>query len=52
MGGPWEARQITREEELEYLKGQAEMLKDELDVISGRVRNLEGEESSGGRKDQ
>jgi len=47
VGGPWEARQISREEELEYLKGQAGALKDELDAISGRVRELEAEEGSG-----
>ena len=40
--GPWGARQITREEELDYLRGQAGLLKNELDAISGRVRDLEG----------
>jgi len=47
--GPWGARQVTREEELDYLRSQAGMLKDELDAISGRLRDLEGESSGGER---
>jgi len=50
--GPWDARRISREEELEYLKDQAGELKDELDAISSRVKELEAEEggSEGARK--
>ncbi len=47
--GPWGARQVTREEELDYLRGQAGMLKEELDAISGRMRDLEGESAGGER---
>ena len=47
LGGPWGARHISRQEELEYLKGQAGMLKEELDDISSRVKDLEAEEGSG-----
>ena len=47
--GPWGARQVTREEELDYLRSQAGMLKGELDSISGRMRDLEGESSGGER---
>jgi len=42
--GPWDARRISREEELEYLKHQAGELKDELDAIGSRVKELETEE--------
>jgi hypothetical protein len=45
FAGPWGARQVTREEELVYLRSQAGLLKEELDAISGRVRDLEGESS-------
>jgi hypothetical protein len=45
--GPWGARQITREEELEYLKGQADTLKQEMDAISGRISQIESEQRSG-----
>jgi len=38
---------MSRDEELEYLKGQAGMLKEELDDISDRVKDLEAEQSSG-----
>ncbi len=41
--GSWDARQVTREEELAYLRNQAGVLKEELDAISGRMRDLEGE---------
>jgi hypothetical protein len=41
--GPWGASEITREEELGYLRGQASALKDELDVITRRVSELEHE---------
>ena len=40
---PWGARQISREEELGYLKNQAMALKNELDAISSRVNELENE---------
>jgi len=43
FAGPWGARQVTREEELVYLRSQAGLLREELDAISGRVRDLEGE---------
>jgi len=50
--GPWGARRISREEELDYLKDQAGELKHELDAISSRVKELEAEEggSEGARK--
>jgi len=32
---------MTREEELNYLKGQAQAVKDELEQINSRVRDLE-----------
>ncbi len=40
---PWGAWEISREEELEYLKGQAGALKEELDAITRRVGQLESE---------
>ena len=39
---PWGATQITPEQELDILKGQAEMLEDELDGIKQRIKELEG----------
>ena len=42
-GSPWGAWPITKEEELDYLKGQASALKDELDAITRRVGELESE---------
>jgi hypothetical protein len=48
-GGPWAAWQMTREEELQYLKGQAGMLKEELDAISERVEEIESEPALGGQ---
>jgi hypothetical protein len=50
--GPWSARSISREEELEYLKGQADMLKQELDAIGGRIGEIEREPRSGSREDE
>lgn len=50
--GPWTARQITREEELENLKGQADVLKQELDAISGRIGQIESEQRSGTEEDE
>jgi hypothetical protein len=41
-GSPY-APQMTREEELEYLKNEAEAMKQELDEINARIRELEGE---------
>jgi hypothetical protein len=35
--------QMTREEELDYLKNQAEAAKEQLDQIESRIRDLEGE---------
>ena len=35
---------MSKEEELGYLKGQAETIKDELEQIETRVRDLESEE--------
>ena len=49
-GGPWEARQISREEELAYLKDQARALRDELDAIGDRVSELEAETDAGGKE--
>jgi len=40
--GPWGAP-VSREQELEWLRGQAEMLKVQLDQISSRVAELEKE---------
>ena len=45
--GPWGARKISREEELEYLKGQADTLRQEMDAISGRIGQIESEQRSG-----
>ena len=39
---PWGAAQITPEQELDMLKGQAEILEDELDGIKKRISELEG----------
>jgi hypothetical protein len=38
---PW-GIPLTKEKELEMLKGQAEMLEDELDGIKMRIKELEG----------
>ena len=43
---PWGAREISREEELSYLQGQASALKEDLDAIMGRVKELENEAGS------
>ncbi len=40
---PWGVREISREEELSYLQGQASSLKEDLDAIMGRVKELENE---------
>ncbi len=44
---PWGAWPISREEELQYLKDQAQMLREELDAINERVGELEAETGSG-----
>ncbi|HEY79240.1 MAG TPA: DUF5320 domain-containing protein [Dehalococcoidia bacterium] len=36
--------QMTREDELDYLKNQAEAVKEQLDQIEARMRDLEGEQ--------
>ena len=36
--------QMTREDELDYLRNQAESIKEQLDQIESRVRDLEGEQ--------
>jgi hypothetical protein len=36
--------QMTREEELDYLKNQAEAIKEQLDQIDSRMHDLEGEQ--------
>jgi hypothetical protein len=46
-GSPWDARRITRDEELAFLKGQASALKEELDAIGERVSELESESGAG-----
>ncbi|TES94527.1 MAG: hypothetical protein E3J87_00105 [Candidatus Cloacimonadota bacterium] len=38
---PWGATPLTPEKELEMLKGQAEMLEDELDGIKMRIKEME-----------
>jgi hypothetical protein len=35
---------MTREDELDYLRNQAESIKEQLDQIESRVRDLEGEQ--------
>ncbi|MCK4352276.1 DUF5320 domain-containing protein [candidate division WOR-3 bacterium] len=39
---PWGAAPIAPEQELNMLKGQAEILEDELDGIRQRIKELEG----------
>jgi len=42
---PWGAGQLTREQELEFLRSQAESLEEELKSIRERIKELEtGEE--------
>ncbi len=36
--------QVTREEELDYLRNQAEAVKEQLEQIETRIRGLEGEQ--------
>ena len=45
-GAPWTAPlapQMTREQELDFLKNQAQGMKEELEQIEGRIRQLESE---------
>lgn len=39
---PWGATQLTPDQELDMLKGQAELLEDELDGIARMIKELEG----------
>lgn len=39
---PWGARELTPEEELNFLKAEAELVEDELSAIEERIRELEG----------
>jgi hypothetical protein len=41
-GAPYYPR-MTREEELNYMKGRAEAIKSQLEEIESRMRDLEGE---------
>jgi len=43
MGADPYAPQMTREQELDFLRNQAEAIKEELDQIDGRIRELETE---------
>lgn len=40
---PWGAAQLSPEEELNFLKAEAEQLEDELTAIEERIKKLEGE---------
>ena len=40
---PWAGAQITPEQELDFLKGQAEILEDELDGVNKGIKELEKE---------
>lgn len=44
---PGDAWQTSREEELAHLKRQTGMLKDALDAINGRIRDMESKDPSG-----
>jgi len=48
--GPWAVWQMTQEEELEYLKGQAGMLNEELEALNERVGQLEFRPAPGGQE--
>jgi len=43
MGTDPYALQMTREQELDFLRNQAEAMKEELDQIDGRIKELETE---------
>lgn len=40
---PWGAAELTPEEELNFLKAEAEQLEDELSAIEERIKKIEGE---------
>ena len=40
---PWGAAELTPEEELNFLKAEAELVEDELSALEERIRELEGE---------
>jgi hypothetical protein len=40
---PWGAAELTPEEELNFLKAEAEQLEDELSAVEKRIQQLEGE---------
>jgi len=40
---PWGAAELNPEEELNFLKAEAEQLEDELTAIEERIKELEGE---------
>ena len=40
---PWGAAVLTPEEELNFLKAEAEQLEDELSAVEKRIKELEGE---------
>jgi hypothetical protein len=39
-----DASRMTREQEINFLKGQAESIRKELDVVESRIRDLEASE--------
>ena len=41
MGAHPHSPQMTREQELDFLRNQAEAIKEELDQIDGRIKELE-----------
>jgi hypothetical protein len=41
---PWGVTQLTQEQELSMLKGQAEWLEDELGAVKSRIEDLKEEE--------
>jgi hypothetical protein len=43
MGADPYAPQMTREQELDFLRNQAEAVKEELDQIDGRIKELDTE---------
>lgn len=40
---PWGARQVSREEELDVLRSQANALQEELDAITSRMKEIEAD---------
>ena len=41
--GPFAPRRMTREQELEFLKSEAQALRDELNELEGRIEQLSAE---------